>query len=81
MLCSENRLYYLQSESKVQIRYATGKAANSKTIYPSKRRTVSLMPSSTRSTPVSSSTSEAKSESEYQKFCFSMFVDSSLTAG
>lgn len=63
--CSEDRLYSLQVKSKEQVGYSTCKAASSITIRPSKRINVSLMPTSTRATPVSSSSSEADTKSEY----------------
>ena len=65
-LCSENkRLYNLQIKTEEQVRYTTGKAANSKTIHPSKRRKMSLEPTIT--TTATMSTSESETETEYQE--------------
>lgn len=66
-LCIEDRrLYYLQIKSKAQVWCASGKATKSKTIPPSIRRKETLMPNTTKTTPMSSSMSETKTETEYQ---------------
>ena len=67
-LCSEDRwLYHLQIESRGQVGYATGKAASSKTIHPSKRRKITVESTSKTATELSSSESEPETGSEYQE--------------
>ena len=69
-LCSDDKkLYYLQIESKGQIGYTTGKAVNSKTIHPSKRRKILQITSTTAvATPkAEQSTSESNTVSEYEE--------------
>ena len=67
-LCSEDRwLHHLQVESRGQVGYTTGKAASSKTIHPSKRRKITVEPTSKTATELSSSESETETGSEYQE--------------
>ena len=67
-LCSEDRwLYHLEIESRGQVRYATGKAASSKTIHPSKRRKITVESTSKTATELSPSESEPETGSEYQE--------------
>ena len=67
-LRSEDRwLYHLQVESRGQVGYTTGKAASSKTIHPSKRRKITVEPTSKTATEMSSSESEIETGSEYQE--------------
>ena len=67
-LCSEHRwLYHLQVESRGQVGYITGKAVSSKTIHPSKRRKITVEPTSKTATELSSSESETETGSRYQE--------------